>query len=211
MYRIYAVKIWQNTAVVVRVSRQPSVIHRLYAALICRDTSVIYVNSVGFVSRTAPYAAHTIRNAAVTVPLTSLKPYMGSIMPICFCCKSNLPVYLSCPSSTLSNIGLFPPPRVRSAFTPQQNQDLRDHFFFSRKEKKQKKHQSSLASAPSPMMNWSRRCSDLPKFCHPRVYFSPFLVIQGRWCPNSPPPLLLLQRIFRFSFTIKQGLCCSKL
>ena len=40
------------------------------SCLICQDTSVIYVNSVGFVSRTAPYAAHVIRNAAVTVPLT---------------------------------------------------------------------------------------------------------------------------------------------
>ena len=108
---------FDNTALV-HVSRQPSVIHRLCAALICQDASVIYVNFVGFVSRTAPYAAHIIRNAALTVPLTSFKPYMGSIMPICFCCKSIFPVFLPCPSSTLSNIGLFPPPRVRPAFTP---------------------------------------------------------------------------------------------
>ena len=64
-------KFYKNTAIVrVSVSRQPSVIHRLHAALICQDTSVIYVNSVGFVSRTAPYAAHIIRNAAVTVSLS---------------------------------------------------------------------------------------------------------------------------------------------
>ena len=36
-------------------------------------------------------------------------------MPICICCKIILPVYLSCPSSTLSNIGLSAPPSVRPA------------------------------------------------------------------------------------------------
>ena len=33
------------------------------------------MDSVGFVSRTAPYTAHIIQNAAVTVPLTSLIIY----------------------------------------------------------------------------------------------------------------------------------------
>ena len=147
------------------------------------------MNSVGFVSRTALYTAHIIRNAAVTVPLSSFKPSMGSIMTICFCCKSILPVYLSCPSSTLSNIGLFPPPRSASFWTTTKAGSTRPLFFcfFSkRNEKKHKKHQRSLASAPPCMMKWSRRCSDLPKFRHPRVYCSPFLVIQDD--ARIPPP-----------------------
>ena len=109
IYRIYAIQIRQKTAVV-RVSRPPSVINRLYAAFICQDASVIYVNSVGFVSCTALMLLTSSKNAAVAVPLPRFMPYMGSIMSMCFCCKSILPVYLPCPSSTLSNIGLSPPP-----------------------------------------------------------------------------------------------------
>ena len=78
-----------------------------------------------------------------------------------------------------------PPPRSASFLHHIKNRPSAIIFFSWTK---QKKHQSSLPSAPSSMMKWSRRCSDLPKCCHPRVYFSPFLVIPGRLYPNPPPP-----------------------
>ena len=95
---------------------------------------------------------------------------MGSIMPICFCCKSILPVYLSCPSSTLSNIGLIPPPPRSASFLRHNKSRLyaKNVLFFLRQEASK-----SLASAPSRMMKWSRRCSDLPNFCHPTEFTFP--------------------------------------
>ena len=87
-------------------------------------------------------------------------------MPVCFCCKSILPVYLSCPSSTLSNIGLFPPPPRSASFYTTANAGPTLPIFLRPKASK------SLASAPS-LMKGSRRCSDLPNFCHPTAFTFP--------------------------------------